>query len=326
MGVMEIVLIILGVAAFIGSFLLPAGKNTPEQVSEQVSEEAIKEMVEKEMEGAKAQIGEIVDETVNYAMEKTERSMDRLTNEKMMAVNEYSDTVLEEINKNHKEVVFLYDMLNDKHENIKSTVSKVEKTVSEVKQTVKDAEILAKEVESSTEEAVNTVQAAQQAAPVPVPMPVPAPAPASAPVPESVKPEPEFKPIEAKKVDVLYRPVEAEHVDQVAAVASTELSGQIKGMTEPWPKEAAVEEGADTKPEQETAVPAANVSTGTSEAPAASQEVEVTLNAAGRAGGRNSNERILELHKIGKSNMAIAKELGLGIGEVNLVIDLFEGQ
>ncbi len=88
MGVMEIVLIILGVAAFIGSFLLPAGKNTPEQVSEQVSEEAIKEMVEKEMEGAKAQIGEIVDETVNYAMEKTERSMDRLTNEKMMAVNE----------------------------------------------------------------------------------------------------------------------------------------------------------------------------------------------------------------------------------------------
>ncbi len=328
MGVMEIVLIILGVAAFIGSFLLPAGKNTPEQVSEQVSEEAIKEMVEKEMEGAKAQIGEIVDETVNYAMEKTERSMDRLTNEKMMAVNEYSDTVLEEINKNHKEVVFLYDMLNDKHENIKSTVSKVEKTVSEVKQTVKDAEILAKEVESSTEEAINTVQAAQQAAPVPVPAPVPnpAPAPAPVPVPEPVKPEPEFKPIEAKKVDVLYRPVEAEHIDQVAAVASTEPSGQIKGMTESWPNEVAAEEGTDTKPERETAAPAANVPSGTTEAPAASQEVEVTLNAAGRAGGRNSNERILELHKIGKSNMAIAKELGLGIGEVKLVIDLFEGQ
>ena len=55
-------------------------------------------------------------------------------------------------------------------------------------------------------------------------------------------------------------------------------------------------------------------------------EVEVTLNASEKAGGRNSNERILELHKKGKSNMAIAKELGLGIGEVKLVIDLFEGQ
>ena len=42
-------------------------------------------------------------------------------------------------------------------------------------------------------------------------------------------------------------------------------------------------------------------------------------------GGRNSNERILQLHNEGKSNVAIAKELGLGIGEVKLVIDLFEG-
>ena len=40
---------------------------------------------------------------------------------------------------------------------------------------------------------------------------------------------------------------------------------------------------------------------------------------------QNNNERILELHNAGKSNMAIAKELGLGIGEVKLVIDLFEG-
>ena len=39
----------------------------------------------------------------------------------------------------------------------------------------------------------------------------------------------------------------------------------------------------------------------------------------------NSNDRILELHKAGKSNMAIARELGLGIGEVKLVIDLFKG-
>ena len=54
-------------------------------------------------------------------------------------------------------------------------------------------------------------------------------------------------------------------------------------------------------------------------------KVEVDLNTAGKNNGRNSNERILQLHEAGKSNMAIAKELGLGIGEVKLVIDLFEG-
>ena len=41
--------------------------------------------------------------------------------------------------------------------------------------------------------------------------------------------------------------------------------------------------------------------------------------------GKNNNEKILQLHKAGKSNMAIAKELGLGVGEVKLVIDLFQG-
>ena len=51
--------------------------------------------------------------------------------------------------------------------------------------------------------------------------------------------------------------------------------------------------------------------------------VDVSMAAAGKNGSRNNNEKIRELHKAGKSNMAIAKELGLGIGEVKLVLDLF---
>ena len=41
-------------------------------------------------------------------------------------------------------------------------------------------------------------------------------------------------------------------------------------------------------------------------------------------GSMNNNDRILALHKEGKSNMAIAKELDLGVGEVKLVLDLFK--
>ena len=52
--------------------------------------------------------------------------------------------------------------------------------------------------------------------------------------------------------------------------------------------------------------------------------VEITFDTDQTKSG-NNNEKILNLHKAGKSNMAIAKELGLGIGEVKLVIDLFEG-
>ena len=42
------------------------------------------------------------------------------------------------------------------------------------------------------------------------------------------------------------------------------------------------------------------------------------------ADGGNNNERILAMHRLGRSNMAIARELGLGVGEVKLVIDLYQ--
>lgn len=313
MGIMEIVLIILGVVVFVGSFLLPAGQKANSESDSQMSEELIHEMVEKEMESAKTQIGDIVDETIIYAMEKTERSMDRLTNEKMLAVNEYSDTVLEEINKNHKEVIFLYDMLSDKHENLKSTVSEAAKMAGEVKQTVKDAEILAKEVESSvakeavaqkeTSSAEGIAKSREESAAV-------REARSMAKKPEIQKaeaktPEPEFIPIKAEKVELLY-PM-PEPADMQSAPAAQET-----GETEAVGALAAAASGQAKEAESKEASP---VSAGT-------PEVEVTLNADGK---RNNNDRILEMHNAGRSNMAIAKELGLGIGEVKLVIDLFEG-
>ena len=45
---------------------------------------------------------------------------------------------------------------------------------------------------------------------------------------------------------------------------------------------------------------------------------------AGSVGQGNHNEKILALHNEGKSNVAIAKQLGLGVGEVKLVIDLYQ--
>ncbi|MGN1187596.1 MAG: DUF6115 domain-containing protein, partial [Lachnospiraceae bacterium] len=42
--------------------------------------------------------------------------------------------------------------------------------------------------------------------------------------------------------------------------------------------------------------------------------------------GSNKKEAVLTLHNEGKSNVEIAKTLGLGVGEVKLVIDLFKGQ
>ena len=275
MNITELILLIFGGIVFTVSFFLPSGGKKEKDGISKADEEEIKEIIGREVEEAKTQISDIVDETITYSMEKTERSMERLTNEKIMAVNEYSDTVLEQINKNHKEAVFLYDMLNDKHENLQSTVSEAVKTASEVKQTVKDAEVTAREAKEQA------VEIKEQ-----IPAPVP---------------EKEFVPIQAPRVEVTDGSATAE-IEKEPEKPKRKTTRKVK------PEASASKEEAVDPEKTEKA-----------------SKVDLSMAAPGKTGGRNSNERILELHKAGKANMAIGKELGLGIGEVKLVIDLFEG-
>lgn len=311
MSVLEIVLLIMGIVIFIGSFLIPERKTRSGKEEVVIDEKKIHDLVEKEVEEAQGKITDIVDETITYAMEKTERSMDRLTNEKMMAVNEYSDTVLSEINKNHQEVVFLYDMLNDKHENLKNTVTEVEKTAKEVCQTVKDAEINVRELtarEGSPEPVSVEVQTAQQEAAQQPEFELFGASGAFAPEKVTVAEPPKTPKKSAATAKARTQAVL--ETDRESTSKGQETAG--KGMAEETTEKAAAKPAArkrTTKPKKEVEVP----------------DVAVSLDKAGKSGARNSNEKILELHKAGKSNMAIAKELGLGIGEVKLVIDLFEG-
>lgn len=256
MGVSEIVLLLLGGIIFTVSFFLPSGSGRVDEDTEKLVEKEVKDKIASELDTVKGKIEDIVDETVQDAMEKTERSLERVSNEKIMAVNEYSDTVLLDINKNHKEVMFLYDMLNDKQQNIQTTVSQVEKTVKEVEQSVKKA------AQDTGKESVKEAPAVAE------------PAEASAPTPERYPAaEEDFSVFMPKKVTAEKKVIRS----RAAKADAAETTGP-----------------------------------------------DISFMKESKKSG-NNNERILELHNQGKSNVAIAKELGLGVGEVKLVIDLFEG-
>ena len=118
MAGMEIFLIIIGVTAIIGSFVfektLEKNDNTNDNNSG-VTEAMLEEQVSK-----------AVDHILDDRIEETEAKMDKLSNEKIMAVGDYSDNVLKEIDKNHDEVMFLYSMLNEKEKEVKNAVNDVE--------------------------------------------------------------------------------------------------------------------------------------------------------------------------------------------------------
>lgn len=328
MEILEIVLILLGIVVFVGSFLLPAGRNVENLESAKVIEESVREMVGKEVDGVRSQISDMVNETINYSVEKTERSMERLTNEKMLAVNEYSDTVLEEINKNHQEVVFLYDMLNNKHESLTATVGEAARVAGEVKQTAMDAEIAARETEDKVRQVKNSMDetlgavakmqemvssALEEAEKIPAKeilaqeIPV-QDMPAQAVMPEaepSLPEEADFQPITAKRVEII-SPIPQEY-SQEMDTPFYDMPGELSSEGDNGQEEPGF--SADAISPMPVATPGKGESS----------------SYTGGEGARNNNDKILSLHKIGKSNIAIARELGLGVGEVKLVIDLYEG-
>lgn len=124
--------------------------------------------------------------------------------------------------------------------------------------------------------------------------------------------EPEFMPIRPKRVEIIHEP-DGDYVAPQQDISTSEAFANMGIFA------AGKEEPEETKPKTRARRGFRKE--------AVSEDVrgvEIQF-AKGKDNGRNSNERILELHKAGKSNMAIAKELGLGLGEVKLVIDLFEG-
>ena len=145
MDIVEIVLLVVGGIVFLISFFLPERKEASGG-NIKLAEDEMKRLVSKEFDSIKSHVDDVVEEAVTYAIEKTERSLERLSNEKIMAVSEYSDTVLAEIHKNHEEAMFLYDMLNNKQINLKNTVSEINRTVKEAEEKVVSFQKLAPEI------------------------------------------------------------------------------------------------------------------------------------------------------------------------------------
>ena len=130
MHLAEIITLIAGAILFTISFFMP-DKGGKASLDEEHERKIIKELLDKEIDDAKFKIEEATEECVNDNRDRMERALDRITNEKMSAVDEYSNTVLEQIHKNHDEVVFLYDMLNNKHTQVKNTAAELNHSKSQ---------------------------------------------------------------------------------------------------------------------------------------------------------------------------------------------------
>lgn len=137
----EIFLIFVGVITIVCSFVFAerlekSNGNSTEGVTN-ISEEMVRKKVD-----------EAIDAALDDKVEDTEAKMDKISNEKILAMGDYYKTVSEEITQNHSEVMFLYGMLNDKEKDIKNTVRDVENLKKSI------VELKKEETENKVEEEV----------------------------------------------------------------------------------------------------------------------------------------------------------------------------
>ena len=127
MTAFEVVLLLCGIICVAVSFIMGDSK---EKNTDDKDYDA--NLTEEQKEDIRRQVTDIIDEEMLNASEKTEVSLDKISNTKILEMNEYADNILGEINRNHNEAVFLYDMLNDKAKEVKSTVKDVNVTKKQV--------------------------------------------------------------------------------------------------------------------------------------------------------------------------------------------------
>lgn len=230
-----IVLIVLGIALLIGSCFFGKGELKKPEYDDLLNRLAKRELSAEETERIRQTVDQIISDKTEEIIIKTDDYLSQVANEKIMSVDEFSKQILERLDKNNSDVMFLYNMVTETKEELKTEIANAKKA----------KEALGKAVEKKVEEPV------------------------------------------VKKQESAGKPA-------------------VPSKTEPVKRPIVKKETKEQKPDEIAALLAATMTQEPSE-----------------LDGDMPKEKILELHKSGKSIREISRELGMGQGEVKLVVDLY---
>ena len=317
MTTLEITLILVGIVFLIGSFMVKdkLSKNDLDKIADMSAEE-LKVITEKEIKNAESAIDGMLDEHIASKTDETKRNLEKETNSKIMAINEYSDTVLDSINKSHNEIMFLYSMLNDKHEELTRLSGNIEKITAQAKKTFEPVE--ASKINNLSNKTVLNAKPVVNAAPV-----------------SNRQAVTESRGIASSDIvtgtkntaSVKKQNVSAQNMMSQHAAVQNIMSQNTVVRNTAVPNTVVPNMAAQNAVAQNVAVSNMTAQNMTaSNTTMQSRNLSDTDVQSGRVydiSEINHNPQILRLYKSGKNIVEIAKELGLGKGEVKLVIDLY---
>ena len=257
------------------------------------------EFSERELRIIKRKIEDVIANQAKDILYETNESLSSMANEKTMALGDYAVTVCDEIERNHKEVMFLYSMLDDKQKEIMNTVRSVNDVNREVKELLSEVKAQKSNVVEGKEPKTRKTGIDQLTSLKQMKENLLQDEKSANHSDETIQKEPV-----AEEVVVKTEAAERQEVEENATVISEE--NKNAGVVPEMPENEDLNEVFG------------DIDTDDLDFDEAIEE-EFEEN-------ENSNDIILELYQNGDSIIEIAKQLGLGVGEVKLVIDLYRGE
>ena len=296
MDIIIILCMIVGVALIGASFIIKEGSGVDSREKEKIAEEIrVKALSDESLKKVMTKVEkDFTDKLSGIAEDKLVSSTDHMseiTNNKMLAINEMSGQLIEKIEQNHKEVIFLYDMLNEKSDNLKDFSAKIDGLRKELESEEKRIKALNHDLDDKIVKLKEVRQTV------------------------ITKP--------AKAVSVQQDrsgtvPTGIEQVKATSEILNNVVPTQAKALVQMQKKEQeAMAQNTDkqtlSKEEKSTEVSSAHVK---------NQVVEAEVKADMKA-ELSTNDKILLMKEEGKSVLEISKALGIGQGEVQLILGLF---
>ncbi|MCM1156916.1 MAG: DUF6115 domain-containing protein [Bacteroidales bacterium] len=249
------------------------------------------EFSDRELKIIKRKIEDVIANQAKDILYETNESLSSMANEKTLALGDYAVAVCEEIEKNHKEVMFLYSMLDDKQKEIMNTVRTVNEERQETNRLLEEIKLFQTQgrpvsgLDGTMEDSLGIRT--------------------------------------GKQMEGLLSMRQMEEEQKLSAQLEAIKGGNGETPSEPLKEEPVNEEEPEESEIPEEVPEAADEEDLFGEAAQDSRDIEELMEEFGDI--ENSNAIILAMHKNGSSILEIARQLGLGVGEVKLVIDLYRG-
>ena len=294
MDIIVIICLIIGVGCIGASFFIKEkddiDNHEKEKIAEEIrgralSEDSVKKVTTRVEKGFSEKLSAISEDKLGGFADK----MSEIANDKMLAINDMSGQLMEKIEQNHKEVIFLYDMLNEKSDYLKDFSAKIDGLRHELEREEERIKALNNDLDDKMIK-VKEVRQTVIAKPV--------------------------APVEVKQEKSRRVPTGIEQAK--AAIKPAEVPAQAKNLVkmkkevEDIPSD--INDIFDTD-ERDIFKDA--------EVPEITEEIDEIDLSPELTEELSTNDKILKMHSEGKSVMEISKELGMGQGEVQLILGLY---